>query len=50
MQMNQPISGVKSTLYDGLTKQPNVLGKINPKCVRSYIYPTLGLFLTQCRN
>ncbi len=55
IQMNQPISGVKSTLYDGLNKQPNLLGKINPKCVLSYIYPPLrlktthiGLFLTQC--
>ncbi len=53
--MNQPISWVKSTLYDGLNKQPNLLGKINPKCVLSYIYPALGLkttqiglFLTQC--
>ncbi len=41
--MNQPISGVKSTLYDGLNKQPNLLGKINPKCVLSYIYPALGV-------
>ncbi len=53
--MNQPISWVKSTLYDGLNKQPNLLGKTNPKCVLSYIYPALGLktnqiglFLTQC--
>ncbi len=53
--MNQPISWVKSTLYDGLKKQPNLLGKINLKCVLSYIYPALGLkttqiglFLTQC--
>ncbi len=45
--MNQPISWVKSTLYDGLNKQPNLLGKINPKCVLSYIYQ-IGLFLTQC--
>ncbi len=55
--MNQPISWVKSTLYDWLNKQPDLLGKINPKCVLSYIYPALGLktttnqiglFLTQC--
>ncbi len=53
--MNQPISWVKSTLYDGLNKQPNLLSEINPKCVLSYIYPALGvktdqigLFLTQC--
>ncbi len=45
--MNQPISWVKSTLYDGLNKQPNLLGKINPKCVLSYIYPALGLKTTQ---
>ncbi len=38
--MNQPIS-FKSTLYDGLNKEPNLLGKINPKCVLSYIYPAL---------
>ncbi len=44
--MNQPISWVKSTLYDGLNKQPNLLGKINPKCVLSYIYPDLGLKTT----
>ncbi len=43
------------TLYDGLNEQPNLLGKINPKCVLSYIYPArglkkiqIGLFLTQC--
>ncbi len=53
--MNRPISGVKSTLYDGLNKQPNLLGIINPKCVLSYIYPAFGLkttqfglFLTKC--
>ncbi len=53
--MNQSISWVKSTLYDGLNKQPNSLGKINPKCVLFYIYSALGLktthiglFLTQC--
>ncbi len=53
--MNQPISSVKLTLYDGLNKQPILLGKINPKCVLSDIYPALGLkttqiglFLTQC--
>ncbi len=55
IQMNQFISWVKSTLYDGLNKKTNLLGKINPKCVLSYIYPALGLkttqirlFLTQC--
>ncbi len=43
------------TLYDGLNEQPNLLGKINPKCVLSYIYPArglkkiqIGLFLAQC--
>ncbi len=57
IQMNQPIGWVKSTLYDWLNKQIDLLGKINPKCVLSYIYPALGLktttnqiglFLTQC--
>ncbi len=43
------ISWVKSTIYDGLNKQSNLMGKINPKCVLSYIYPAqIGLFLTQC--
>ncbi len=28
--MNQPISSVKLTLYDGLNKQPILLGKISP--------------------
>ncbi len=47
--MNKPISWVKSTIYDGFNKQPDLLGKINPKCVLSYIYPAqIGLFLTQC--
>ncbi len=32
IEMNKPISWVKSTIYDGLNKQPNLLGKINPKC------------------
>ncbi len=37
------------SIYDGLNKQPDLLGKINPKCVLSYIYPAqIGLFLTQC--
>ncbi len=45
IEMNKPISWVKSTIYDGLNKQPNLLGKINPKCVLSYIYqPKLGCF------
>ncbi len=49
IEMNKPISWVKSTIYDWLNKQPNLLGKINPKCVLSYIYPAqIGLFLTQC--
>ncbi len=48
IQTNQPIRWVKSTLYDGLNKQPNVLDKIIPKCVLSYIYPALGLKTTQC--
>ncbi len=41
--MNKLISGVKSTIYDGLNKQPNLLGQINHKCVLSYIYPNNGL-------
>ncbi len=45
--MNQPISWVKSILYDGLNKQPNLLGKINTECVLSYIYPATGLKRTQ---
>ncbi len=49
IETNKPISWVKSTIYDGLNKQPNLLGKINPKCVLSYIYPAqIGLHLTQC--
>ncbi len=49
IETNKPISWVKSTIYDGLDKQPDLLGKINPKCVLSYIYPAqIGLFLTQC--
>ncbi len=49
IETNKPISWVKSTIYDGLNKQPDLLGKINPKCVLSYIYPAqIGLFLTQC--
>ncbi len=39
IEMNKPISGVKSTIYDGLNIQSNLLGKINHKCVLSYIYP-----------
>jgi len=35
--------------YSGLNQQPNLLGKINPPYVLSYIYPALvGLLLTQC--
>ncbi len=49
IETNKPISWVKSTIYDGLNKQSNVVGKINPKCVLSYIYPAqTGLFWTQC--
>ncbi len=49
IETNKPISWVKSTIYDGLHKQPDLLGKINPKCVLSYIYPAqIRLFLTQC--
>ncbi len=49
IETNKPISWVKSNIYDGLNKQPDLLGKINPKCVLSYIYPAqIGLFLTQC--
>ncbi len=33
VETNKPISWVKSTIYDGLNKQPDLLGKINPKCV-----------------
>ncbi len=47
IKINQPISWVKSTHYDGLNKQRNLLGKINPKCVLSCIYPALGLKTTQ---
>ncbi len=38
----------ESTHYDGLNKQPNLLGKINPKCVLSYTYPVLGLKTMGC--
>jgi len=40
--------------YAGLNKESNLLGKINPICVLSYIYQALRLkttqiwFLTQC--
>ncbi len=45
IETNKAISWVKSTIYDGLNKQSNVLGKINPKCVLSYIYqPKLVYF------
>ncbi len=27
--------------------QPNLLGKMNPKCVLFYIYPVIGLKITQ---
>ncbi len=47
IKMNQPIGWVKSTNYVGLNKQPNLLGKINPICVLSYIYPALGLKTNQ---
>ncbi len=30
--MNKPIRWVKSTINDGLNKESNLLGKINPKC------------------
>ncbi len=32
IETNKPISWVKSTIYDGFNKQPDLLGKINPKC------------------
>ncbi len=32
IEKNKPISWVKSSINDGLNKQSNLLGKINPKC------------------
>ncbi len=32
IETNKAISWVKSSINDGLNKQSNVLGKINPKC------------------
>ncbi len=32
IETNKAISGVKSSINDGLNKQSNLLGKINPKC------------------
>ncbi len=46
IQMNQPIGWDKSTLYIGLNKLPNLLGKINPKFVLSYIYPVQCFYWT----
>ncbi len=40
--MNQPISWVKSTHYDGLNKQPNLLGKINPNVFCPIFTQSLG--------
>ncbi len=42
--MNKPFSWLKSTLYDGLNKQPPQKMK-TPNV--SYIYPALGLKYTQ---
>ncbi len=32
IETNKAISGVKSSINDGLNKQSNLLGKMNPKC------------------
>ncbi len=32
IETNKAISWVKSSINDGLNKQSNLLGKINPKC------------------
>ncbi len=36
IETNKAIRWVKSSINDGLNKQSNLLGKINPKCVLSY--------------
>jgi len=42
IETNKAISGVKSSINDGLNKQSHLLGKINPKCT---LLPALiGLF------
>ncbi len=46
IETNKAISWVKSSINDGLNKQSNLLGKINPKCT---ILPSPNwLFWTQC--
>ncbi len=46
IETNKAISLVKSSINDGLNKQSNLLGKINPKCT---LLPSPNwLFLIQC--
>ncbi len=42
IETNKAISGVKSSINDGLNKQSNLLGKINPKCT---LLPSLNWFI-----
>ncbi len=46
IETNKAISWVKSSINDGLNKQSNLLGKINPKC--TLLPAQIGLFWTQC--
>ncbi len=44
IETNKAISWVKSSINDGLNKQSNLLGKINPKC--TLLPAQIGLFWT----
>ncbi len=44
IETNKAISWVKSSINDGLNKQSNLLGKINPKCSLLFYQPKLGCF------
>ncbi len=48
IETNKAISWVKSSINDGLNKQSNVLGKINPKCSLLFYPAQIRLFWTQC--
>ncbi len=45
IETNKAISWVKSSINDGLNKQSNLLGKINPKC--TLLAAQIRLFWTQ---
>ncbi len=46
IETNKAITWVKSSINDGLNKQSNLLGKINPNC--TLLPAQTGLFWTQC--